>query len=556
VKPAQTRAAGRAGDLVAAAALVAIALAVEFFLRRLLTRPFFYDEASRAYEISEGGRFLAHLGTAAVPLSLGWVGIENAARLVLGDTEAGLRAPMFAAQPVLGVATYLLARRWLGRAVSFCVAALLLVNLWIVNFGLQFKSYSYEALIAVATLALYLVIQRTTWGSAQLLGLYVAFGLTCVMSLPNLFLLVPLLALDLARALRRRKWLRVAGQAVAGALALAHYLLFVRPQAGVASTGFFVPQFAPHSFTAFVRFAFDGLGSYVSTLIAGVVGATTAPPSYSLPPAAHGLLDAGLVVLVAAGVVAAAREAAGRALITAVGGALLLELVGSAVRQWPFGLLRVNIFVLPLLYIIAGMGAAWLARTLTGLERSAAGQIASWRFIAITAAVAVFGGAAVAGGVATAKGFAQSSAAQYGPTIFGGVRAAVADARRSAAPDDLVIIRADRSPADWYAAPWLYYMNAYQGWPAQVSALPRIPAQNTISVVYVTPAAADKFLAAHRGSPAVYLLEFNFPGFRFPQWAHQQSLTTLRRFGYCPVSNVGYPHTGHLTVLRSGCPAR
>ena len=547
---------GRAGDLLAVAGLVAVAGVVEFFLRHLLTRPFYYDEASRAYEIAEGGRFVAHLNTAAAPLSLGWVGIETAARLVLGDTEAGLRAPMFVVLPVLGVATYLLARRWLGGAVSFCVAALLLVNLWIVNYDLQFKSYTYEALIAVATLALYQVIQRTTWSRARLLGLYTVLGLTCVMSLPNLFVVAPLLALDLVRALRQRTELRIAGEAVAGVIALAHYALFVRPQAGVASTAFFVPDFAPHAPAAFVRFTLDGLGSYASTLITGVVSADNTAPFYAFPPAAHWLLAVGVAVLVAAGVVAAARDNAGRALITVVGGALLLELAGSAVRQWPFGLMRANIFVLPLLYILAGMGAVWLARALAGPSRSAAAQIASWRVIAITAALAVFAGMGVAGGVATAKGFAETSAVQNGPTVFGGVKAFVADARQTAAPDDLVIIRADRSPADWYAAPWLYYMSYYQGWPSQVAALPRIPAQNTISVFYVTPGAVERFLAAHRGSPAVYLLEFDVGGFQFPQWAHQQSLTTLRRFGYCPVSDVGYVWTGHLTVLRADCPAR
>jgi hypothetical protein len=550
------RPAGRASDLAAAVGLVAVAGVVEFFLRHLLTRPFYYDEASRAYEIAEGGRFLTHLGTAAAPLSLGWVGIENAARLVFGDTEAGLRAPMFAVLPVLGVATYVLARRWTGRAASFCVAALLLVNLWVVNFGLQFKSYSYEALIAVATLALYLAIQRTSWGRTQLLALYATLGLTCVLSLPNLFLVVPLLALDLVRALRRRAGLRMAGDAITAAIALAHYELFVHPQGGVASTGFFLPNFAPRGFTAFVRFTLDGFGSYPSTLITGVVGATNQPPTFALPPAVHALLTMGVAVLLAAGVIAAARNEAGRALITAGGGALLLELVGSALHQWPFGLMRVNIFVLPLLYILAGIGAVGLVRALAGPAGSTAAQIASWRVLAITAALAIFAGVAIAGGVATAQGFAESSALQYKPSIFDGVKAAVSDARQSAAPDDLVIIRADRSPAAWYAAPWLYYMNYYQGWPSQVAGLPRIPAQNTISVVYVTAGAVDRFLAAHRGSPAVYLLEFNLPGYQFPQWAHQESLTTLRRFGYCPVSDVGYALTGHLTVLRAGCPAR
>ena len=546
-----------AGDLLAVAGLIAVAAAIEVLLRHLLTRPFYYDEASRAYEIAQGGAFLAHLSTAAAPLSLGWVGVETAARLVLGSTEVGLRTPMFVVLPVLGVATHVLARRWLGPAASFCVAALLLVNLWIVNYGLQFKSYSYEALFAVATLGLYLVMQRATWSRARLVGLYIALGLTCVFSLPNLFIMVPLLVLDLVRALRQRSALRIAGEAVAGAIALAHYALFVRPQSGVASTGFFQVDYAPHGLSAFARFVIQSFESYFPSLVTGVVGATNYLPSYHLPPAAHALLAVALVVLLAAGVAAAARDAAGRALLVAVGGALLLELIGSILHWWPFGLMRANIFVVPLLYILGGMGAVWLARALRGLWAAGGGQPPArtwWRAAGIGAGVVALIAAGAAGGVATAQGFAETNHLQTQPTIFGGVKAAVAAARAQAAPDDLVIIRADRSPPDWYAAPWLYYMDMYQGDPPKVAALPRIPAQNTISVVYVTPAAVDRFLAAHPGSPAIFLLEFNQPpGTRFAPWAHQESLNTLRRFGYCPVSNVGYAITGHLTVLRAGC---
>ncbi|HEY2508625.1 MAG TPA: hypothetical protein VGI58_19060 [Streptosporangiaceae bacterium] len=551
-----TRLDGRAGDLLAAVGLVAVGVVVEAFLRHLLTRPFYYDEAWRAYDIAEGGRFLTHLGTAAAPLSLGWIGIENAARIVFGDNESGLRLPMFASLPVLGVVTYLLSRRWMARPASFCVAALLLVNLWIVSYALQLKSYSYEAVIAVATLALFLVVQRTTWTRAQLLGLYAALGLTCVLSTPNLFLLASLLALDLVRALRGRAVLRVAGAAVAAAIALAHYELFLRPQGRVASTGVFGTNFPPHGLAAFSRFALDGLVSYASTLITGVVGATGQTPSYALPPAAHGLLTTAVVVLLAAGIVAAARDAAGRALITAVGGSLLLELAGSALRQWPFGLARVNIFVLPLLYILAGMGALWLARGLAGLSRSATARLVSWRVLAMTATLAVVAGVVLAGGIATARGFTETSTLQYRRTIFDRVKAAVALSRTTATPADLVIVRADRIPPAWYASPWLYYMNLYQGWPGRVAALPKVPAQNTIAVVHLTPGAVDRFLATHRGSPAIYLLELNPPSSRprFPTPSvHQQSLTALRQFGYCPVSETKYRGTGFLTVLRAGC---
>ena len=548
-----------AGDLLAVVGLVVIAALIEYYLRHLLTRPFYYDESWRAYEIALGPGFLTQLHAGVGPLALGWLGIENAARLVLGDTETGLRAPMFLVLPLLGVATYGLARRWLGIGVSFCAAGLLLVNLWIVNYGLQLKSYPYEGLLTIAAVALYLLVQRTSGRPAALLGLSAALGLTCVFSLPNLFVVGPLLALDLVRVVRARHQvvLRIAGDALAGAIALAHYLLFVAPQGGVAGTNYFLTQYAPHQPAAFVRFAVRGLESYFPSMITGVAGATNATPSYVLPPVAHHLLALALVVLVAAGVVAAARDEAGRALVVAVGGALLLELLASALRVWPFGLIRQNIFVLPLLYVLGGIGCVSLADTLRGPRRADGAQsvpVSWWRAIALGVAAAALIGAAAAGGVVTVKALAESRELETKPTMFGGVRAAVADARMVAAPGDLVIIRADRSTPAWYGTQWLYYMDEYQGYPAAVAARPRVPARNTISVVFVRPGAVDRFLAAHAGSPAVFLLEYNVPGGLFPVSIHQQSLETLRRFGYCPTHEIGLPDTGALTVLdRAGC---
>jgi hypothetical protein len=549
----------RVGDLIAVAGLVVIAGLIEFFLWNLLTRPFYNDEAWRAYDIARGTGFPVH--TTPGPLALGWLGIENVARLVLGNTEAGLRAPMFLALPLLAVATYWLARRWLGAGMSFCVAGLLLLNSWIINYALQLKSYSYEGLIAIATVALYLLVRRTTWHPAKLLGLYAAMGLTCVFSLPNLFVMTPLLALDLVEALRARDRvaLRIGGEALAAAIGLAHYVLFVRPQARIADV-FFHADYAPHAPAAFVRFAIKGLESYFPSMITGVAGGARshATPSYALPPLAHHLLALVLVVLLAAGIVAAARDAAGRAVVVAACGALLLELVASAVHRWPFVLLRVNIFVLPLLYVLGGIGAVALAGLLRGPQRADGGWIPAtwWRVIALGAAAVVLVAAATAGGVASEQALAETSALQAKPTWFGATKAAVADTRLMATPGDLVIIRADRSPPVWYGFPWLYYMTWYQGYPTRVVARPRIPARNTLPVAYVTPGAVHRFLAAHPGSPAVFLLEYILFPDRFPASAHQQSLTTLREFGYCPTREIPLPYTGQLTVLtRAGCAA-
>jgi hypothetical protein len=544
----------RAADGLAIGLLVAEAAVIEYFLRHLLSRPFYYDEAWRGWTIAQGFGFLGHLKTAVGPLALGYLAIENLARIALGDNETALRTPMFLVLPVLGVATYLLARRWLGTVVSFCVAALLLVNLWIVNYGLQLKSYSYEALFAVITIGLYLLLRRPAWRGWQLLGLSAALGLTCVFSVPNLFVAGPLLVLDFVETVRARQRLRlrITGEVLAGVIALAHLKFFLSPQGAVAGTNYFATQYAPHGIGPFVRFAFDGLTSYVPSVITGVAGANNAVPAYRLPPLEHHVLAVGLAILLVAGIVAAVRDAAGRALIVAVGGALVLELFASALHEWPFGLIRQNIFVFPLLYILGGMGGVWLARALRGPRRSQAGTpipLAAWRGMAMVVAVALLVATVAAGGLTTAKTFVQSSQLQNKPAEFSGVKAAVADARRTAAPGDLVIIRADRFTPAWYGVAWVYYMDQYTGWPAALARRPGVPEDDTISVIYVTPGAVRSFLAAHPGSKTIFLLEFIIPGNTFPPSLHLQSLHTLRQFGYCPVANSSYAVTGQLTTL-------
>jgi hypothetical protein len=236
------------------------------------------------------------------------------------------------------------------------------------------------------------------------------------------------------------------------------------------------------------------------------------------------------------------------------------------VQRWPFGLLRVNVFLLPLLYVLAAIGAVSLARMLRGPRRADGRWSVSvtwWRAVTLGLAAAALAGAGIAAGTATANALAETSELQAIPTMFGGVSDAVADARLAADPGDLVIIRTNRSTPTWYAGPWLYYMRNYQGYPTAVAARPRIPARDTLSVVRVTPAAVHRFLTRHPGSPAIFLFEYvapgawtrDVPGKTFPPGLRQQSLRTLRQFGYCPVSDIGFPITGHLTVLsRAACP--
>jgi 4-amino-4-deoxy-L-arabinose transferase-like glycosyltransferase len=533
------------GELPGLMVPVALAVAIDFLFRHLLTRPFWGDEASRAYQIGLGTGFLHHLNSAAAPLALGWFAIEYGARLLLGNTEAGLRLPMFFTLPCVGIASYLLARRWLGIWVSAAVAALLVANSWVINNSVQLKSYTYEAIFSIAAVALFLLIRREGRRTGWLLGLYLALGLTCVFSLPNLFVVGPLLALDLAESIRSRRQLpaRVPGEALAGGLALLHYVFFIRPQSGVASSAFWTGDYPPHGLGAFARFTGDGVVSFFPGIVTGVAGVTDAAPAYALPASARYLLAVVLAVLLLAGIAAAVRETAGRALVVAVTGAMLLELIASAVHRWPFGMQRVSIFLLPLLYILMAIGAVRLARLAAGRVRY---HRAWWRNAALALGAAALAAAGTAAGFATTHALVQSDQMQYQPAPGSANRAAVTQARSLAAPGDLTVIRANRTPAVWYSYQWLYYMHDYTGYPAGVAADPAIPATSTLSVEYVTPQAVRGFLRAHPRSPAVFLLELTGGDVTA---LHQDSLRTLRQFGYCATRRFSYPDTGWLTVL-------
>src|SRR5258708_36090538 len=124
------------------------------------------------------------------------------------------------------------------------------------------------------------------------------------------------------------------------------------------------------------------------------------------------------------------------------------------------------------------MGGVWLARTLRGWRRAdgAAAGPAWWRMAGLAVATAMFAVTVAAGGVATAKTFAQSNELQTKPTMFGGVKDAVAAARQAAVPGDLVVIRAGRSTPVWYGTQWLYYMDSYAGYPRAGGSPPPVPA--------------------------------------------------------------------------------
>ena len=76
---------------------------------------------------------------------------------------------------------------------------------------------------------------------------YGAIAVACLMSSPVLFVVCPLLVLDVGRsAWRRSARPRTVGALVAGMVALAHLYFFVLPQNQLRTSAFWNGQFLPH----------------------------------------------------------------------------------------------------------------------------------------------------------------------------------------------------------------------------------------------------------------------------------------------------------------------
>nr|WP_307873551.1 MULTISPECIES: hypothetical protein [unclassified Frankia] len=99
-------------------------------------------------------------------------------------------------------------------------------------------------------------------------------------------------------------------------------------------------------------------------------------PSLLHPPTdgswtSYWVLAPAVVACGLAGVAVLARRHDGRMILLALGGAQLAMLAASAVRFWPFGPTRTNLFLVPLIVLVVVTGAATLMRRLAAAARAA-----------------------------------------------------------------------------------------------------------------------------------------------------------------------------------------
>src|SRR6266545_3748463 len=532
--------------------LVTIPLVLEAWLvvQRLMgqvTRPLWYDEQWRAYHFSlSGAGFWTGIREANAPLAGGWVALEKLSTALLGNREVPLRLPGVIAYLAIGVATYALARRFLGTPASFLVAAGVVVNASILEFSLQLKPFGLEVLAAELAVLLWLDADRPGRGLAGRLARYAGMGLCAVAGTAVAFVVGPLLLVDAGRLARERALRRLLPPLVAGAVTLVHLKGFVLLQTRQTESTYWDPYFLPRGpLGDKLGFTLGRLAGFVPRMLVTDLGSREGVTrSLTFGEAAASMLAPFMAVALALGVVAALRSPHGRALLAVLVLSLDAQLVASSKRLWPFGFVRTNLFLVPFAYLLAGMGVAWLLSTLRRLAAGRtparswldAGPVVRWAMRRLWAlwlaapdrlapllapgrvrrlagrssagwpaavALVVAGALAVnlvsvgqvsVGQMRLVEGY--SNTLPFGAELRGLARVA----RLRASPTDLAVHVGDMTTKGW-----AYYMRTdYDGYSAAVRPGPAIPPERTITTA--DPARLARFLASHPRARSVFVV--------------------------------------------------
>ncbi|THJ74278.1 hypothetical protein [Candidatus Frankia alpina] len=380
--PAGRRRPGRSTALAAGAVAVGLS-GVLCLLHAYLTRPLWYDEIWRAHFVSEPlASFWSELTVANTPSAFGWLGITRLTGEVFGWHAWSLRLPGYAALPLLGAAIVVLTRRFAGTGAAVLAACWLCLNTTFLDLATQLKPYTVEALAAVCIVGVWTADPLGPPGEAPAAGAVrgldrgrlarrTAAGALALAAVPGIFVVLPLAAVDLWRGPARR-W-RLVECLPAIALSTAHTVGFVAHQSSQRNGDYWDRQFlAGRGPWAAVRFVAEqirvtvtgsppGIDRFDPSLIHGTV---PAGPLGSAPAVLTGIAVA---VAGGIGVVALARHRQGRALLAALGGAELMMLGASAVRYWPFGPTRTNLYVVPLFVVVVMVGAERVIRSLLSM---------------------------------------------------------------------------------------------------------------------------------------------------------------------------------------------
>ncbi|WP_018504020.1 glycosyltransferase family 39 protein [Parafrankia discariae] len=563
-----------AGDVLALVTVSLLAVVVQAVLWERFRQPLWYDELWRPHFVAEpAGTFWSELSVANTPSAIGSMGLLRVCGDVFGWHAWALRLPSAVPLVTLAAGTWLLGRRLTGRAAAFAAALTVTLAGTVVDLASQVKPYTLDAACAVAVVMLWTRAAPTT---RALLWSRFAVGVLALFSLPALFLIVPLTVLDVARPTARaaaaRPAIRSAVHAVlcdAPAVVVAglHAALFVLHQSGQRASTFWDDHFLAG------RGPLDGIRFVADQLAATAAGAPPGIDRYD-PNLVHPLTDSSDPVVIvlgcavaiafAAGAVTLSRRPDGRVLLVATGGAELMVLAASAGRYWPFGAVRTNVFVVPLLTVVAAAGAAALARAARDAwagARPAGGQAAGRRgaaavLLAAVTAVTVLAAAAVPAAAVSALRPLWEERGERRPIDL--MVDATVTARRLYRPGDLVVVGGRLARAGW-----LYGMEVSQDGAAdnrtpgqerprpgaEVVAGPvgpRVRRSSTVFLTAIGDGGVGRTLARRAPGPAGRVLLFVLA---YDRRGTARALAEAQAAGWCPAWTHDFELTGTLRVL-------
>ena len=417
------------------------------------------------YYISKPGDWWTALKGDGAPFPAGWFFLERLSASLFGSTELVLRMTTAIFLPLTCVLLMLLARRWMPLAAAVVVAIVGGLTGTLVLYAVQLSEYQIDAAAVVAILLLHEIAaeqDQEDWRSVRIYLSYAGIALACIFSTPAIFVAAPVLLMDAIRAAKTRSFgPRLLSAAGAGAIALLHLKFFVVPQNALTKSNFWDPQFVPHHGVGTqLAFVWDGLRGFVTGTFTGsdmpYLPELLSPRWSWIPSLAFG-------VLLCVGLAVAARTEKGRTLLAAIGGSIGLTLIASYLRYWPFGFVRTNFYLLPLLILLAGIGAVSATRFLLKRSESLRRRAAtgSPRTVVTVAFVVLL--ALVATGVGLAATYEVGSYEQLrdsgSPNGYGyAIGAAVASVKHQARPGAVLVV------AGSMAIPgWEYYEYEYSG---------------------------------------------------------------------------------------------
>lgn len=537
-------------DLICCLVPAAASVALLIWFRPLITSGLWWDEQWRAYHVVLPGLQL-DLGTTYAPTAPAWLLIEKFSVGLFGAQEWALRAPSIAAWLLIGPLTYRLCRRLMGRAASLISACALACTPAVLYFGTELKPYATETLATVAIIIVWTRaheangIERVAW--------YAAMALVALVSVPAVFIVAPLIALDVVLAMRAirldsRESLRLL--AIAGATSAAVIIPLttqVLPQPAGAQYSYF--QFLPTNFWQALNDVVHQVGGLLAGAWTSASMIKTDTSSVPLAAPSHLLFVCaqwGVAALVIFGAWHVRHSLVGLGLTSVLVGGIGLQVVTSLLHKWPIGIARVNLFLLPVVYLLTVAGLVWAWQALRNAR--SLGRVVL--LPVLCAGIALIGLVGVQDVASTGALHGDIPLQRWAESL----RTVVSDTRKNAGRGALAVVQMDGGESGFFAEPrgatrglgWIVYMDdySYPKWNG-----PRISLSRTFfcDISQQSTTALGTFIADH---PQATIVEQYSALGGFASGAVAGSLVTslIRSFGFEVYSTVTYKDSGQLTI--------